>query len=204
MRKEHVYYHHGINILRSSDPRVRRVRRQQHEPRAHGNKVWRSSLVLMDYLSDNPPRPKTQTLEVGCGWGAVSVLLAKQCQASVTALDIDSFAGAMVALHGQINHCKVNFLHRDFTTLDQPTLGNFQLIVGADICFWDHLVDPIIQMISSALSAGSQRLLIADPGRPPFWLIADHCVENFGAEILSRTIYTPCKTQKYILRIDNA
>ena len=53
---------------------------------------------MMDYLSDHPPSENAEALDVGCGWGAVSILLANNLSAKVTALDIDPLMEKIVSL----------------------------------------------------------------------------------------------------------
>jgi hypothetical protein len=74
--------------------------------------------------------------------------------------------------------------------------------VGTDICFWDELTEPLFELIGLALESGVERIIIADPGRPPFWDLVDLCMQNFAAEVVTRRIYQPWKTEKFILSIE--
>ncbi|HAU03039.1 MAG TPA: hypothetical protein DCS26_08690, partial [Porticoccaceae bacterium] len=65
----HLLTYKGVSALRASHPRVRQLKRQQQGHAAHGNKVWRSSFVLMDYLSTWGVPAGAQVLDIGCGWG---------------------------------------------------------------------------------------------------------------------------------------
>ena len=76
--------------------------------------------------------------------------------------------------------------------------------MGTDICFWDEMTRPLFDLISLALKVGVERIIIADPGRPPFWALVDLCAEAFQIDVVSRRIYEPWKTEKFILAIDNA
>lgn len=201
MSVKHSINHLGITLLRAADPRVRRIRRQQSRACAHGNKVWRSSLVMMDYLVDNPPLANSCALDLGCGWGALAVHLAVNFDAQVTALDIDPRVEPLVKLHANINDCDVNFVVGDLATIGTAELATYTVIVGADICFWDEIIEPLFELIIHARELNRPTILIADPGRPPFWTLADRCVAELGAEVISRTIYDPWRTQKFILRI---
>jgi hypothetical protein len=49
--------------------------------------------------------------------------------------------------------------------------------------------------------AGVKKILIADPGRPPFWALAELCAEKLGSEVITRRINQPWKSEKYILVI---
>ena len=193
----------GIKALRASHPGVRRLKRQQRGYNsAHGNKVWRSSFVLMDYLTTYPPEPNSRVLDVGCGWGLTGVFLAKEYGAQVTGIDIDKSVGPFLDLQASINECHIDFQARGFESLSTQELNTFNTIVGTDICFWDELTEPLFELICLALKSDVQRIIIADPGRPPFWNLVDLCVQNVAAEVVSRRIYEPGKTGKYILIIE--
>ena len=195
----------GIKALRSTHPGVRRLKRQQKGYNsAHGNKVWRSSFVLMDYLTTYPPEQNTQVLDIGCGWGLTSLFLAKEYGAQVTGIDIDESVAPFLALQASINDCQVDFQARGFESLRAEELTAFSTIVGTDICFWDELTEPLFELIGLALESGVERIMIADPGRPPFWDLVDLCMQNFAAEVVTRRIYQPWKTEKFIFIIEQA
>ena len=200
----HCIEYLGISALRSTHPEVRKLKRQQSHHSAHGNKVWRSSFVLMDYLTTYPPEPASQILDVGCGWGLTSIFLAKKYAAKVTGLDIDSGVEPFLRLQAQVNQCEINFQCGGFESLTAKELSAFDLIVAADICFWDEMVDPLLEFFKKALESGVQRIVIADPGRPPFWSLCDRSVDSFNAEIVTRRIYEPLRTEKFILVIERA
>ena len=195
----------GIKALRSSHPGVRRLKRQQKGYNsAHGNKVWRSSFVLMDYLTTYPPEENTQVLDIGCGWGLTGLFLAKEYGAQVTGIDIDASVAPFLGLQASINDCQIDFQARGFESLSAEELTAFSTIVGTDICFWDELTEPLFELIGLALESGVERIIIADPGRPPFWDLVDLCMQNFAAEVVTRRIYQPWKTEKFILSIEQA
>ena len=80
---------------------------------------------MMDNLCDHPPQNNAQVLDIGCGWGAVSTLLARNFVANVTALDIDPLMEKIVKLHCDLDECGVNFTNRNFYTLDCDELEQF-------------------------------------------------------------------------------
>jgi predicted nicotinamide N-methyase len=204
MKQQHIIEHLGIKALRASHPDVRRLKRQHTGHSAHGNKVWRSSFVLMDYLTTYPPAPSAKILDIGCGWGLTGIFLAKQYQAQVTGIDIDQGVAPFLTLQAQLNDCHMDFQARGFESLSASELCVFNSIIGTDICFWDELTEPLYQLIDLAVRAGVERIIIADPGRPPFWNLVDLCVQRFSAEVITRRIYQPWKTEKYLLVIDQA
>lgn len=193
----------GIKALRSRHPKIRKLKRQQQGHSAHGNKVWRSSFVLMDYLTTYPPTIASKILDVGCGWGLTGIFLAKKYSARVTAIDIDPSVEPFLQLQASVNKCDIAFQARSFETLTQADLSTYDSIIAADICFWDEMVGPLIDFIHLATESGVKKITIADPGRPPFWELSEYCTQSLGAEIVTRRIYQPWKTEKFILSINN-
>ena len=193
----------GVKALQTNHPAVKKIKRQQSGHTAHGNKIWRSNFVLMDYLSTYPPNQNSKILDIGCGWGLTSIYLAKIFEAKVTASDIDPNVEAFLRLHSSINKCDIKFQIKAFQDYSEQDLSHYDAIVSSDICFWDELVEPLIKFISRAKCAGVKNVYIADPGRPPFWALCDQCVGAYDAEIVTRRIYEPLKTEKFILAINN-
>lgn len=193
--------HLGLKILKSSHPEVKRIKRKQSGHSAHGNKVWRSCFALIDYLETYPIEPKSNVLEVGCGWGVAGMYLTKKQQATVTGIDIDPGVRDYFNLQNAINHCSQEFQERGFESLSSDDLSHYQYLIGSDICFWDELTNPLFQLICDAKNTGIKNILIADPGRPPFWHLADLCTEQLNSEVITRRILEPWKSEKYILVI---
>ena len=193
----------GVKALQTNHPAVKKIKRQQSGHTAHGNKIWRSNFVLMDYLSTYPPNQNSKILDIGCGWGLTSIYLAKIFEAKVTASDIDPNVEAFLRLHSSINKCDIKFQIKAFQDYSEQDLSHYDAIVSSDICFWDELVEPLIDFIDRAKHAGVRNMYISDPGIPPFWALCDLCVEAHDAEIVTRRIYEPLKTEKFILAINN-
>ena len=193
----------GVKALRSTHPGVRKLKRQQRGHNiAHGNKVWRSSFVLMDYLTTYPPEPNSQVLDIGCGWGLPGIFLAKEYGMQVTGIDIDASVQPFLSLQASANDCHVNFEARGFESLSKEELTAYTTVIGTDICFWDDLAQPLFELIGLALESGVARVIIADPGRPPFWDLVELCMTMLDAEVVTRRIYQPWKTEKFILLVN--
>ncbi|MGB1333491.1 MAG: class I SAM-dependent methyltransferase [Porticoccaceae bacterium] len=201
MSDSHFIEHLGLKILKSSHPEVKRIKRKQSGHSAHGNKVWRSCFALIDYLETYPIEPKSNVLEVGCGWGVAGMYLTKKQQVTVTGIDIDPNVRDYFNLQNTINHCSQEFQERGFESLSSDDLSHYQYLIGSDICFWDELTNPLFQLICDAKNTGIKNILIADPGRPPFWHLADLCTEQLNSEVITRRILEPWKSEKYILVI---
>lgn len=201
MREQHFHLYKGLKVLKASHPEVRKIKRQQSGHSAHGNKVWRSSFVMLDYLETHPLKDNSRALEIGCGWGLAGLYLSKFQNIDVKGIDIDPSVKPYFDLQNKINGCELNFDACSFESLSQQTLSEYQYVIGTDICFWDELTQPLFDLIQKSKTAGIQKILIADPGRPPFWALAERCADKLGSEVITRRIDQPWKSEKYILVI---
>jgi predicted nicotinamide N-methyase len=191
----------GLTILHPSHPEVQRLHHEAALPALHGHKVWPTSFVLLDYLHQRGLPPQTRVLELGCGWGLVGIACAKTFQAQVTGLDADAAVFPYLHLHAARNGVYLTTRQGTFAELTPQDLAAFDLIVGADICFWEDLVAPLYQLVRHGVAAGVAEILIADPSRPPFDELCARCVEQGDAEVFTWTMATPVADTGRILRV---
>jgi predicted nicotinamide N-methyase len=191
----------GLTILSPSHPEVRRLQQAAVQPTLHGHKVRPTSLVLLDYLHQRGLPPQTRVLELGCGWGLVGIACAKMFQAQVTGLDADAAVFPYLQLHAARNGVHLATRQGTFADLTPQDLAAFDLIVGADICFWEDLVAPLYQLVRHGVAAGVAEILIADPSRPPFDELCARCVAQGDAEVFTWTMTTPVADTGRILRV---
>ncbi|MFH1571906.1 MAG: methyltransferase domain-containing protein [Gemmatimonadota bacterium] len=180
----------GLTILRGSHPRVRALK-QDHEPEIHGNKLWNSSYLIMDYLQRQGLPAGSRVMEVGCGWGLAGIYCARRFAAEVTGIDADPNVFAYLRLHAEINEVEVQVQAARFEDLTKRQLADQDLVLGADICFWDELVDPVYKLVRRAVRAGAGQIIIADPGRPPFDEVCSRCVGELGGEVKEWSVDEP-------------
>ena len=192
---------YGVRLLMSRHPEVRKLKRL-NAPSAHGNKLWTSSWLLMDYFNRRGLSEGAHVMEVGCGWGLAGIYCAKKHGAIVTGVDIDSSVFPYLRLHAETNGVKVSTMKRGFAGLTGNHLKKFDVVIGADICFWDSLVDPLKKLIRRALRAGVRLVLIADPGRSSFEEMGEYFVRERGGKLLDWTMQRPRRTQGRILKIE--
>lgn len=192
---------HGVKCLLSPHPEIRKLKRR-HCPGSHGNKVWKSSWMLMDYLDSKGAIADGAALDIGCGWGLTGIFLSKRFNAKVTGIDIDSEVLPYLQLHADINQTEVRFLNKGFDQIRVPQLRKVDVMVGADICFWDELIDPLRKLINRARRADVKQVFIADPGRPTFDDMAEPFLSRHRSELIDWEIETPVYTAGKILRID--
>ena len=168
----HLFHAYGIYLLEPKHKLMRRMRKR-YQPSVHGHKTWSSSYLVMDYLQHRPFARKSSVLEIGAGWGPLSIFCAAKMKGQVTALDIDPEVFPFLDVLAELNDVEIAHLVKGFDKLKKKELEPFDVVVGSDICFWDELVDPLAKMVSRALRAGVKRVIIADPGRPTFYEMAD-------------------------------
>jgi len=194
----------GLTMLSPSHPEVRRLQHAAVQPALHGHKVWPMSWVLIDYLHQRGVPSRARVLELGCGWGLVGIYCAKTFHAQVTGLDADAAVFPYLQLHAQRNGVHLATRHGTFADLTPHELAAFDLIVGADICFWEELVDPLYQLVRHGVTVGVAEILIADPGRPPFDELCAQCLHQGDAEVLAWAMTTPVTESGRILRVSGA
>ena len=134
---------------------------EKNAPTIHGDKVWASSYFIMDFLDDNPPAENSSVLEVGCGWGVLSLYCAKKFNAKVLATDADRNVFPFLKLHAEENGVKIKTKISRYEKISDAVLAKQDIIVGGDICFWDEQVDALYDTIKRALKNGVKTIIIA-------------------------------------------
>jgi len=193
---------YGIRVLQSRHPEIRSLKRL-HTPSIHGNKHWVSSWLLMDYLRRHPLQKGARVIEIGCGWGLAGIYCAKKHGAIVTGVDIDPEVFPYLRLHAAINKVDIATLHKKFNKLKETDLQDIDVVIGADICFWDKMAYPLKRFIRRALNAGVQLVIIADPGRSPFEKISKYFVKKRNGEILQWRVQRPRNIKGQLLKINS-
>ena len=155
---------HNIKIPLSTDREIKKIKRQTKKPISHGNKVWNSSITIIDFLSRyNLSKVKT-AIDIGCGWGVVLAYLQKQ-GIDCGGIDIDVNTKPFVDVVNKYNKTSVEVLYMDYKDLPEVVFDKIDLIIGCDICYWEQHVGNIQKLVKEAKCP----ILIADPGRDTFW-----------------------------------
>ena len=194
----------GITLPNSSHPAIRKLRRQGIKPTIHGNKLWKSSLLLIDYLNRHRPAHCNNIIDVGCGWGASGIWCAKTLGAHVTAVDADPDVFPFLEASATLNGVAVTPVVSTFEKLSARQLSQFDMLIAADICFWDELVNPVFNLVNRAVKAGVKHIVIADPERPTFFEMARRCEIRHCAEIMEWQTSTPITASGALLVLENA
>jgi len=193
----------GVKLFGKKHKSLQKLLAKPDSPEIHGDKVWFSSYFIMDYLEANPPARKSRIMEIGSGWGVLGIFCALNYQAKVTAVDADKNVFPYLDLHAELNMLKLKPNVCRYENLKPALLARQDMILGGDICFWDELVEPLYTLISNALEQGVKRIVIADPGRPPFLTLARRCKKLHKAKLKSVSITSPRSHSGYLLIINN-
>lgn len=201
MPEEHIYRAYGIYLLTSQHRLIRRLKRV-YEPAIHGNKAWRSSFLLMDYLLYSPPRRGVRVMDLGCGWGPAAVFCAKRFKSKVTGLDLDRNVFPYLEVIAALNDVEVAPMEANFNNLEASRLGEEHMLMGADICFWDSMVKPLFRLVERAIKGGVRRVVVADPGRPTFYELADCCAkQRWRTQLTEWYAVEPSRTTGEVLEV---
>ena len=169
---------YGLKILKASHPKVRQLKREGAVAEIHGNKFWNSSYLIMEHLKKNPLPKRSRVLEIGCGWGLLGLYCNKQFGNKAHGIDADENVLPYLTLHAEINGLKMTCEKKTFNQLTVDYLSNFDVVLGADICFWDEMTGQLFNLIKRARKAGVRQVMISDPCRPPFNDLAERCEEK--------------------------
>ena len=194
----------GLKILNSNHKEIRRLKRAGYIADIHGNKFWNSSFLIMDYLKKHPLKKNLKVLEIGCGWGLLGIYCARQFDAQVTGIDADENVLPYMQLHAEQNGVCVEGKKMTFQQLTTAKLQDFDIIIGADICFWEEMSGMLLNLIKRAKKAGVSQVIIADPCRSPFTDLAQRCQKIYGeqAQIEGKWLKRPVNASGEILVVD--
>jgi len=189
----------GLTVRQNAHPDMRRLRRQTGGASLHGNKFWKSSCLMMDYLKRHPLEKGARVLDLGCGWGLGGIFCARHFGARVTGLDADPSVFPFVHYHAELNSVSVDTWRCYYEKVTKSDLAGFDAVIGTDICFWDHLEDPLYNLTRRALQSGVQRVVLVDPGRSPFRRLAERAQNRLGADYLDWQVSRPMKAKGCIM-----
>lgn len=191
----------GVTVRKNSHKDIRRIKHTTGASTIHGNKFWKSTSLLIDYLQTSPPQRQQRILEIGCGWGIASIYLAKYHDAEVTALDADDSVFAYLNYHASLNGVVVDTLKSRYEKVTKAMLSEFDMVVASDICFWDEMTRPLSNLIHRCYVAGVSRVVMTDPGRQPFRNMAEVCAEKYDAVYENWSVPHPYNISGLVLDI---
>ena len=191
-------------MLKTSHPAIRRLKQEDDaQPSIHGTRVWRSSFMLIDYLKKHPPARARKVMDVGCGWGMAGIFCAKHFGSKVLAVDADRDVFPYLLANAEANGVKVQPVRSRFENITRKQLKGVDVLIAADICFWDELVDIVFNLVRRAVQAGVRTIIIGDPERSTFLDMAERCEEVFDAELLEWGINRPLPARGTLMVLEN-
>jgi len=190
----------GLKILNANHPGIRQLKREGTVAEIHGNKFWNSSYLIMDYLKKNPLPKKSRVLEIGCGWGLLGLYCAQQFGSKVHGIDADENVLPYLDLHAEINGVKMTGEKKTFNQLTVDYLSDYDVVMGADICFWDELTPQLFNLIKRSKKAGVKQIMISDPCRQPFTDLSERCEDKLEkVEVVEKFLKRPVNASGEIL-----
>ncbi|HEY0443326.1 MAG TPA: 50S ribosomal protein L11 methyltransferase [Candidatus Limnocylindrales bacterium] len=124
--------------------------------------AWAGGLAVARYLVDHPEEVAgKRVLDIASGSGLCAIAALNCGAATATAVDIDPFSEAAVALNARANGVRIGFSRRDL--LDAPAPES-DVILAGDVCYEEPMADRMIAWLRAAAGSGV-RVLIGDPGR---------------------------------------
>ena len=187
-------------ILKTKNKLIKRLKENGY-PSIHGHKVWKSSFLIMDYLDRHPIKQGSRVIELGAGWGLLSIYLNRTFDARVTAVDADRNVFPFLELHAKINRADVKTKVAEFAGVKRGKFRKTDYVFGSDICFWGKLTKDLSGLIQRAMESGVKKIVLADPGRPPFLKLHKKCKKKYSAELVDWETEVPGFYEGYLLVI---
>ena len=123
--------------------------------------AWAGGQGLARYVLDNPAIVRGRNvLDFAAGSGLVAIAAAKAGAAHVTAVDIDPFAAAALALNVELNGVSVGFTGADLI----GRRGDWQAVLAGDVFYDRVLAERLVPWFGRLRDAGID-VIVGDPGR---------------------------------------
>jgi predicted nicotinamide N-methyase len=127
--------------------------------------AWAGGQALARYVLDHPQAVAgKRVLDLAAGSGLVGIAAAKAGAAPVTAVDIDAFTEAAVALNGAANDVYVDVTILDILDHRPPAEPRHDVILVGDLFYERDTAARALAFLDRHAAIGT-RVLIGDPGR---------------------------------------
>jgi predicted nicotinamide N-methyase len=127
--------------------------------------AWAGGQALARYVLDNASTVEgRRVLDLAAGSGLVAIAAAKAGAAPVTAIDIDAFTEAAVALNGAANGVYVDVTILDVLDHPAPIEPRYDVILVGDLFYERDTAARALAFLERHAAVGT-RVLIGDPGR---------------------------------------
>jgi predicted nicotinamide N-methyase len=123
--------------------------------------AWPGGQALARYLLDNPTSVRGRSvLDFAAGSGLAGIAAVLAGAASVTAADIDPFAGAATALNAAVNGVAIDIVGTD--PIDWPSA--WDVVLAGDVCYEQPMAGRATAWLRRLAATGTD-VLLGDPGR---------------------------------------
>lgn len=190
-----------VVALKPNHARVRQLRASGVAPSDFGSRIWRSSYLLIDYLSRQQLAPRDHVLELGCGWGLPSQFVQKTFGARVTATDADGSVRQYLELLSEVNRTAVSFRQRRFNQLHEGDLAGVGTVIGADICYRRSGSRDLLALMNRFLSRPGRQVILADSGRDSFFELARGLARRWPYQLHTLSLQSPTRVSGHVLHI---
>ena len=116
------------------------------------------TLLLLSFLTKYGLESKSRVVEAGCGWGLASIFCARTFDATVTSFDVDEEVFPFLELHARVNGVDIHPIAAGFEEVSDDVLRGADVLIGADICFRESMVDPLLKLVQSGSHSSGKRL----------------------------------------------
>ncbi len=127
--------------------------------------AWAGGQALARYVLDNAHAVAgKRVLDLAAGSGLVAIAAAKAGAAPVTAVDIDAFSDAAIALNAEANAVYVDVTVHDMLDHPAPPEARYDVILVGDLFYERDTAARALAFLDRHAALGT-RVLIGDPGR---------------------------------------
>jgi predicted nicotinamide N-methyase len=132
------------------------------EPIPFWGVAWGGGLAIARYLHDHPEAAAgRRVLDLGAGSGLCAIAASQAGATSVTAVDIDPFAIAAIALNVRANRARVEVVAADLLDDEPPEVD---LVLAGD-CWYEQLTAARVTDWLRRAHERGRDVLLGDPGR---------------------------------------
>lgn len=195
------FFVHGLTTLKPKHPDVMRLRDCGYRPTEFGSNIWRSSYLLIDYLSGLPLSSKQHIVELGCGWGLPATYVQKRFGAQVTAVDIDENVFAYQKLISRINNADIATKCSSFGELCERDLSDVDILIGSDICYTFKNIKDLEKLFHKFFSESDREIILTDSGRSPFFQLAEALSAHYPLHLTDTSIRLPTRASGHVLHV---
>jgi predicted nicotinamide N-methyase len=127
--------------------------------------AWPGGVSVARYILDHPEIVRNKkVLDIGSGCGITSIAAAKSGAYSVTANDIDIFAGDALELNltenPSIDKSRIQFENRDLISHSQHDFLRYDVVFCGDMLYDSQFSNQLLSVLS-----GHKMVIFGDPGR---------------------------------------